>query len=235
MLSLSTFNALFNLPLQDLNPLLQHWLPFNEQEVVHEFFKSTDRIGALTRYIGNVLVWNPHTFARQLVQLICSWDYRYNHSFPGRRLRYKKLVYLPKKFSDFLMATARLICKNSHGFFDEAKVLEQFQEAFQKNTVDAERKRASEMDVEVEKRKHPSEGFPDSDEEPAGQKGEKSKRSGKAPPKKAPRKTGSTPPDSPGEGTSGQQRRSGGADEGASEALREDDFSELADLIEDSA
>ncbi len=197
---------------------------------MHEFFKQTDRIGALTRYIGNVLVWNPHTFARQLVQLICSWDYRYNHSFPGKRLRYKKLVYIPKKFSDFLMATARLICNKSHGHFDEAKVLEQFQEAFQKNAVDAERKRASEMDVEVEKRKHPYEGFPDSDEEVAGKKGEKSKRAAKAPPKKAPRKTGSTPPDSPPAGPSGMQKKSGGGDTDRSEELREDDISEVYNL-----
>ncbi len=224
MLHLSAVNASFAMFFQDLNPLLQHWLPFNEQDVVHEFFKQTDRIGALTRYIGNVLVWNPHTFARQLVQLICSWDYRYNHSFPGRRLRYKKLVYIPKKFSDFLMATARLICNRSHGHFDEAKVLEQFQEAFQKNAVDAERKRASEMDVEVDKRKHPYEGFPDSDEET--KKGEKSKMPVKAPPKKAPRKTGSTPPGGPGEGTSGLQKKSGhGEDTDSSEELREDDFS----------
>ncbi len=198
--------------------------------MVHEFFRNTDRVGALTRYVGNVLMWNPHTFAKQLVQLTCSWDYREAYSFPGKRLRYKALTYVPKKLSDFMMSTARLICKHAKGFFQEDHVLEQFQEAFQKNLVTRERIRASEMDVDPEKRKHPYAGFSSDEDQPptAFPKGQKQKRRSKAPVKKAPR-TGASPPAEPGtSGIQGDQPKKD--DDSDVEALRAD--SEREELLQ---
>ncbi len=178
---------------------------------MHEFFRSTDRVGALTRYVGNVITWNPHTFAKQLVILTCSWDYREAYSFPGKRLRYKSLTYVPKKLSDFMMSTARLVCKLAKGFFREDQVLEQFQEAFQKNLVKRERIRASEMDVDPDKRKHPYAGFSSDEEQPPSAfppKGEKPKPRAKAPPKKAAR-TGGSPSGGAKAGPSGTKKDSG--------------------------
>ncbi len=81
--------------------------------------------------------------------------------------RQKKLTYIPERMAEFYPSLARTAANavGKGGQYDHAKVLNQCKVAFQKNTVDKERARKSQLTVAPSKRRRIAEGFTTSDED----------------------------------------------------------------------
>ena len=67
----------------NLNPLLAGFIPFDSNDAAEEFLNVPERTVALQRYIANVIKWEQATFARNMVRLILTYQYRYDHAFPA--------------------------------------------------------------------------------------------------------------------------------------------------------
>ncbi len=68
----------------DLNPWLQGYIPFSEQELVNDFFSSQERSYELTRWVLTTIKWDYNSFASRMVQALCTREYRIQYSFPGK-------------------------------------------------------------------------------------------------------------------------------------------------------
>ncbi len=68
----------------DLNPWLQGYIPFTGQSMVNDFFGSQERTFELNRWITDTFKWTQNHFVSQMVQAICTEEYRILYSYPGK-------------------------------------------------------------------------------------------------------------------------------------------------------
>ncbi len=147
-----------------LNPHLNTYIPFDSQYRVGEFFESRERVVELMRYIIHNVPWNVNNFCLNTVRLICTFDYRDKHQFPGK-IRYERYTYVPDVLEEFLYSAASLAASRSTvGGYNKEICQGQLRSAFHNNQVLRDRKRKSEGDISPSKRKYPYRGFDDSDE-----------------------------------------------------------------------
>ena len=71
----------------NLNPLLSGYVPFDSQDSVNTFMESVDRVVALQRYVRSQVPWEEASFVRNMVRLVCTREYRYNHDYIGLKTR----------------------------------------------------------------------------------------------------------------------------------------------------
>ncbi len=69
-----------------LNPLLAGFIPLDTQEAVIEFLDVPDRIIALQRFIADNVKWNPSNFARKMVRMVVTLQYRYDYNYPAAKI-----------------------------------------------------------------------------------------------------------------------------------------------------
>ncbi len=170
-----------------LNPLLSGYIPFDAQMSVLNFFESPERTVALTRYVRDHIKWDQANFAKDMLRLVCTMNYRYEHSWPGGKtykvgllvsqigafsvqLRqnirpcFQDQVYIPQQLKDFLTSTAAFIANRSGFVADMTAIEKQLREYFQKSNVRRELKAQGEKYLPPEERKRPYEGFTSSEE-----------------------------------------------------------------------
>ncbi len=158
---LQTFEMATN---PQLNPHLNTYVPFDSQYRVNEFFESRERVVELMRYVIHNVRWNVNNFALNTVRLICTYDYRDKHQFPGK-IRYERYTYVPDALEEFLYSAASLAASRStEGGYNRDTCQAQFRSAFHNNQVLRDRKRKSEGDVSPSKRRYPYRGFDDNDD-----------------------------------------------------------------------
>ncbi len=51
-----------------------------------EFLESPDRIVALQRYVGDQIRWSQANFARNMVRMVVTLQYRYDHAYPAGKI-----------------------------------------------------------------------------------------------------------------------------------------------------
>ena len=156
-----------------LNPLLSTYVPFDSQTSVNTFFESQDRIVALQRYIRENVTWDQSSFVRRMLRLICTLEYRYEHSYPGAKITKVTIdndstilprilsyhnsiqgeVYIPERLRDFLRSTAAFVADKAGYVADMALVEKQLREYFQKSNVKRELKSRHDIDKKPDARK----------------------------------------------------------------------------------
>ena len=66
-----------------LNPLLRDYVPFCNQKQVLDFFQSEDRLFALQSWVNSLLTWGQ-SYVRQMVELVCTPQYRKRYTALGQ-------------------------------------------------------------------------------------------------------------------------------------------------------
>ncbi len=67
----------------NLNPLLAGFIPLDSNAAAEEFLSVPDRTVALQRYVADNVKWEQASFARNMVRLILTMQYRYDHAYPA--------------------------------------------------------------------------------------------------------------------------------------------------------
>ena len=145
--------------------------------------------------MDNVL-WDEQSFPKRMIELICTFEYRLNHNFPGERLTYKSYTYTPHRFNNFCFATVQYVAQRNHAHYSKEKTWERLRKAFQNSTVRPDMEKKIEMTVSPKKRTMHFSPFSTSEEseEPSKKKKrtpkkEKRERRHSAFPKKKPAET----------------------------------------------
>ena len=122
---------------------------------------QTDKVAALHLYVADRVRWNEFSFARNVVNLLCTFDYREKYRFNTTGgLIYEKAVYVAPRFRLFLIEVARHVAHKAEAHFDQKKIERQYKIQFQPGTVKREKKR-----MMLPKSQRTKEGFTTTEDE----------------------------------------------------------------------